>query len=70
MALYLKSLFEEDKKVVWQNPMKGTVDGILYEDFLRFEIGNNKETLIAGLFLQNIMICLLKTGKDDTVAGI
>ena len=65
MALYLKSLFEEDKKVVWQNPMEGTVDGILYEDFLRFEIGNNRETFVGlDYFYKIFLASLVETGKE------
>ena len=68
MSLYLKSLFEEDEVVVWQNLMKGTVDGLLYEDFLRFEIGNNEETFeLLNNFYKIFLISLVETGKDDSV---
>ena len=68
ISLYLKSLFEEDEVVVWQNLMKGTVDGLLYEDFLRFEIGNNEETFeLLNNFYKIFLISLVKTGKDVSV---
>ena len=65
MALYLESLFEEDKEIEWQNPMKDTVDGIIYKDFLRFEIGNNRETFVGLYYFYKIFLAsLVETGKE------
>ena len=68
VTLYLKSLFDEDNQVVWQNPMENTVDFILYKDFLRFEIGNHYNTFrLLNYFIRIFLICLLETEKDDSV---
>ena len=44
VSLYLRSLFEEEIK--WENPIVKSPDDFLYEPFLLYEIGNNKQTFL------------------------